>query len=347
MNPKEQVRLALKGRKTDRPLFCPAIYEHKAKLLGKSPSEVSQDPKLLAQAVLAEYETYRPDMLTVGIDIYNVEAEALGCNVLFPEAIDAVPVIDKRVLSNLDGVDALVGTPMVDPERSGRMPLVLEAARAVNDKLGDQIYVRGAISGPHSMAVELMGIEQLLIAMIDQPGTIDRLLKFCTGVSISYGRAFLKRGVEVCVFDSYAAPPLVSPQLYKDLILPHVNTLVLDLKKYGAELLEYVIGGNTSPIAEHLFATGADVVLSDFSSDVDTFLQYARDNSVLVRRNINPILIEQGPDRKLQNEVHSVSTLAAANQNVIIGTGVISYNTEPERVLMVKNMCLEEYRASK
>ena len=341
MNPKERVRLTLKGRKTDRPLFCPAIYEHKAKLLGKSPSEVSQDAKLLEQAVLAEYETYRPDMLTVGIDIYNVEAEALGCNVLFPDAIDAVPVIDKRVLSNLDDVDTLV---MVDPEGSGRMPLVLKAAEAVNNKLGDRIYVRGAISGPHSMAAELLGVEQLLIAMIEQPGTVDRLLKFCTEVSISYGKAFLKRGVEVCVFDSYAAPPLVSPQLYKDLVLPHVNRLVLDLKKYGAELLEYVIGGNTGPIAEHLYATGADVVLSDFSSDVNIFLQRAKDTKVLVRRNINPMLIEQGPDRQLQNEAHSVSTLAAANQNVIIGTGVISYNTGPERVLMVKNMCLEEYR---
>jgi len=340
MNPKERVRLALKGHKTDRPLFCPAIYEHKAKLLGKSPSEISQDAKLLEQAVLAEYETYRPDMLTVGIDIYNVEAEALGCNVLFPDAIDAVPVIDKRVLSNLDDVDTLV----VDPESSGRMPLVLEAAGAVNNKLGDQIYVRGAISGPHSMAVELLGVEQLLIAMIEQPGAVDKLLKFCTEVSISYGRAFVERGVEVCVFDSYAAPPLVSPQLYKDLILPHVKKLVLDLKKYGAELLEYVIGGDTSPIAEHLFATGADVVLSDFSSDVNIFMQYARDSSVLVRRNINPMLIEQGPDRQLQNEVHAVSTLAAANQNVIIGTGVISYNTSGERVLMVKSMCLEEYR---
>ncbi|MHC4363221.1 MAG: uroporphyrinogen decarboxylase family protein, partial [Planctomycetota bacterium] len=84
MSPKERVRLALQGRETDRPLFCPAIYEHMAKLVGRSPSEVSRSAGLLEQAVLAEYETYAPDMLTVGIDIYNVEAEALGSEVAFP-----------------------------------------------------------------------------------------------------------------------------------------------------------------------------------------------------------------------------------------------------------------------
>ncbi|MHC4658746.1 MAG: uroporphyrinogen decarboxylase family protein [Planctomycetota bacterium] len=339
VNPKERVRLALKGEKTDRPLFCPAIYEHKAKLLGKSPSEVSQNGKLLEQAVLAEYETYSPDMLTVGIDIYNVEAEALGSEVFFPEAVAAVPIIKKRILSSLNDFHRL---SMDDIESSGRMPLVLEAAKAVNDKLGGQVFVRGAISAPYSMAVELMGIEELIIGMIDRPDAVNKLLSFCTEVSGSYGKAFIRRGVEVCVFDSYAAPPLVSPALYEDLILPHVRKLIVNLRECGAKFVEYVIGGRTDAVAEHLFATGADIVLSDFVSDVSIFLRCAKDTNVLVRRNISPILIEQGPKEELGEQVNSVRRLALSHQNVIVGTGAISYNTSVEKMLMVRKMCLEE-----
>ena len=197
------------------------------------------------------------------------------------------------------------------------------------------------------MAAELLGLEGLLIGMLEQPDEVDRLLNFCTQVSISYGRAFIKTGVEVCVFDSYAAPPLVSPQLYKDLILPHIRKLIGNLKECGAEFVEYVIGGSTGPIAEHLFDTGADIVLSDFVSDVKIFLECAEDSNVLVRRNISPILIEQGPEEELLNQTNSVLKLAANHHGVIVGTGVISYNTSVEKVLMVKKMFLEPYKGAR
>lgn len=339
MSPKERVRLALEGKQTDRPLFCPAIYEHTAKLVGRSPSEVSRSAELLEQAVLAEYETYRPDMLTVGIDIYNIEAEALGSKVWFPEAVDAVPIIKDRILGGLDDFRSL---GMVEPASSGRMSLVLAAAKAVNDKVGGEVFVRGAISAPYSVAVELIGVEKLIFGMIERPDEVHEFLSFLTDVSTSYGKAFVDRGVEVCVFDSYAAPPLVSPSLYVDIILPHMKKLITALKACGAEFVEYVIGGRTEPIAEHLFATGADILLCDFAADVNIFLERAKDTAVLVRRNISPVLIEQGPDEELIMQIDGIRKLAAKHHNVIIGTGAISYNTSAERVLMVKELCLKK-----
>ena len=335
MNSRERLRLSLKGERTDRPLFCPAVYEHKARLLGKSISEVSRDAGLIEEAVLAEYETYGPDMLTVGIDIYNAEAEAMGCNVDFPDAVEAMPSIDTRVLASVEELDVL---EPIDPETSGRMPLVLEAAKAVGDKLGDKVFVRGAISAPCSIAAELVGIEKMIMAMVDQPGEVDKLLRFCGDVSFCYGKAFLDRGVGVCVFDSYAATPLVSPPMYRDLIYPHVRRLLTRLKKCGAESVAYVMGGPTEPIAEYLFATGADILVSDFSSDIEIFLKAAKDTNVLVRRNISPVLIEQGGEDELRQKVDDVLKLASENPNIIIGTGAISYNTPIERMKMIKTM---------
>jgi uroporphyrinogen decarboxylase len=340
MNSKKRVQSALAGEKTDRPLFCPAIYEHKAKLLGKSPSDVSRDARLLQQSVLAEYETYSPDILTVGIDIYNVEAEALGSTVLFPKAIDAVPVIKQRILNSLDD---LGGLAKIESGKSGRMPLVLEAAEAVNKRIDRQVYVRGAISGPFSIASQLLGIEKLLIAVKLELSKVKKLMKICTDVAISYGKAFVKRGIEVCIFDSQTAPPLLSPKTYKHLVLPDVQRLVKNLKDAGAHFVAYIVGGDTTSNVENLLATGANIVLSDFASNIDKFLESTKDRKVLVRRNIDPALIEFGPDEKLRKQIKFVRELVQRNPRIIIGTGVLSYNTSIERVLMVKNMCLEGF----
>ena len=334
MNSKERIELILQQKQVDRPIFCPAIYEHKAKLTGKSVSEVAQNAELLCQAVFAEYEIYRPDMLTVGIDVYNIEAQAIGCGVLFPDAINAVPAIDRRILNDISEVERLT---QPDPEKTERMPLILETTQAVNKKLGSEVYVRAAISGPYSIAIELMSIEPAIMAMMNQPNNFAKLMDFCTEAAINYGRAIIKRGLEVCIFDSYAAPPLVSPQVYQDMVLPYTQKLVKELKAAGAKFIEYVVGGNTSPISDSMFVIGADIILSDFVTDASVFIEKSTNTQTLIRRNISPILIENGPEQELKEATDEAIELVK-KYNFIIGTGVLSYNTSIENVLVVKQI---------
>lgn len=345
MTPRERVLLALQGERTDRPLFCPAVYEHKAKLIDSSPCDAARSVELLVNAVLAEYKIYQPDLLTVGIDIYNIEAEALGCNVLFSDAVDAVPVIDHKLFAGVEDVNKLSNVDP-DPEQDGRMPLMLEAAEIVHNKIGSEIIVRGSISGPYSIATELVGIEALMMACILQPEDVTKLLDFCTQTAIDYGKAFLARGLEVCIFDSQTAPPLMSPDIYAQLVLPHVQRLIKTLKNAGAEFIEYVVGGDTSANVDNLFAAGADVLLADFTADIDVFLKRAKDNQCLVRHNISPILIECGDKQTLIDKCKEVAQLAVNNPRVIVGTGVLSYNTPGERILRVRRACMEEFHTS-
>ncbi len=332
MNPKERNKLILVQKPVESPIFCPAIYEHKAKLIGKAVSEVAQNAELLCQSVLAEYEIYRPDMLTVGIDIYNIEAQAIGCGVVFPDAIDAVPAIDRRILNDISEVERLT---LPNPEKTKRMPLILEATQTVNKKLGSEVYVRAAISGPYSIAVELLSIEPAIMAMMTQPNSFAKLMDFCTDAAVNYGCAIIKRGLEVCIFDSYAAPPLVSPQLYHDMVLPYTQKLVKELKAAGAKFIECVVGGDTSVISDSLFLIGADIILSDFVTDASVFIEKSKNSQTLIRRNISPILIENGPEQELKEAIGEAVELANKN-NFIIGTGVLSYNTSIENVLAVK-----------
>jgi len=331
MKPLERLKAKFEGQLTDRPLFCPAIYEHKAALIDKSPSQIAQDADLLTEAVLAEYETYKPDMLTVGVDIYNIEAEAIGCKVLYPEAIDAVPVVVDRVLHTAADVDRL---PHIDAEQTARMPLMLKAAENVHKKLGDHVLVRGAVSGPFSMAAELMGIEPLLIAMMMKPELFQKLLDYCTAIVIDYGKAFIKRGLSVCIFDSQATPPLLSPNLYQTFILPSIVRINAAFKQSGCVYTEYVIGGKTDAIAVFMLASECDIILSDYPSYPTSFIQ-TKSRQQLIRRNISSMLIEKGDTPELRQQIHYIKTLINTYSNFIIGTGVISYNTSVEYLCKV------------
>ncbi len=82
MTKRERVEAVYSLQKADRIPFVPAIYEHKGALIGKSPSQICRDANYLYAGLLRELEVYDPDLLVIGIDVYNVEAEALalrGC----------------------------------------------------------------------------------------------------------------------------------------------------------------------------------------------------------------------------------------------------------------------------
>lgn len=191
MTPRQRIESLLAGRPADRVPFCPAVYEHKAALIGTTPSRLSRDAALFEQALIREVELYRPDMLVVGCDVYNIEAEAAGCTVRFYDSND-VPSIAERAVRVNDAVSTL---RLPDPEKDGRMPICLEAGLRIQERFGRDMIVRGALSAPFSIACELVGAEQLLIAMIDDPEWVSRLLAVTSEIAISYGRAFIERGL--------------------------------------------------------------------------------------------------------------------------------------------------------
>ena len=44
------------------------------KVFSRKPSEVACNAELLYQAIIEEFSVYQPDILAVGLDVYNIEA---------------------------------------------------------------------------------------------------------------------------------------------------------------------------------------------------------------------------------------------------------------------------------
>ena len=205
MNKRERVEAVYKLQPADRIPFVPAIYEHKGALVGKSPSAICRSAEYLYRGLREELAIYDPDMLVIGIDVYNVEAEALGCRVVYFEDSNDCPGIAEPIVNSAADLTKL---HIPEPQRDGRMPLYLGVARQLQAELGGEMILRGAVTGPYSMAAQLIGAENFVLLTIEDPRFARQALEFCARVAAEFGRAFLKLGVEPIVFDSRATPVL-------------------------------------------------------------------------------------------------------------------------------------------
>jgi uroporphyrinogen decarboxylase len=340
MTPRERIEALLAGRPVDRVPFCPAIYEHKAALIGVTPSRIARNIDALEYALAREYVLYRPDMLTVGVDVYNVEAEALGCAVRFPETND-VPSVSTRIIRPGDDLSRL---RVPDPASAGRMPVFLEAGRRVHARIGHKMIVRGALSAPFSMACELAGAEAVLTALLDDPGWVARLLAFTAEVSKAYGRAFVERGLGVILFDSHAAPPLLSPSLYRKIVLPATAAVVSYFRRdLGVPLVPYIIGGDTAVLLDAILETGTNNVLCDFNADLAAFVDRLSGTDILLRANIDPCLILAGPPAAVAARARRVLEIGRRHPGFLLGTGILPYDIPPDNVVAVRE-AIEEAR---
>ena len=334
MTKRERVERAYALKPADKVPFVPAVYEHKARLVGRSPSEVCRSLDLLLEALERELELYDPDALTVGLDVYNVEAEAAGCEVRYFGKEPDVPAVARPLLAGPGDLGRL-GRP--DPARDGRMPLFLEAAGRLQRARGRDMVVRGALTGPFSLACALAGTEEVLVATVEDPAFVRRLLDFAAGVAADLGTAFLERGVAPVVFDSKASPAAASPRVFRDFVLPAYRDRVFPaLREAGAGTVPLIVGGDTTPILEDLLATGAGQLLCDAGSDVGLFARRCREEGRPLRVSVDARLVHTGTPDAVREEAGRLLRATAGQPGLLFGCGVVAYDCDPRNVLALR-----------
>ena len=334
MTKRERVESAFAFEPVDLVPFVPAVYEHKARLTGRFPSEVCRDGGLLRESLERELATYDPDMLVVGVDVYNVEAEALGCKVRYFDDTADVPAVAAPLFDGPAGMRKL-GLP--DPGRAGRMPLLVETAAGLHRDIGREIIVRGALTGPFSLASALVGTEALLVATVDDPVFVRRLLEFSARVVVVFGAAFLEKGVEVIIFDSKASPAAASPRVFREFVAPVYRDIVVPgLRAAGARHTPLIIGGDTTPILDDLIRTEASQLLCDAGSDLGLFRERCREKRRALRANVDARLVHRGTPDEIRAEGLRILREAGPGPGFLFGCGVVAYDCDPANVLALR-----------
>ncbi len=93
-----------------------------------------------------------------GIDIYNLEAEAYGAMVVNPGGF-GIPAISKPISQG--ALPSCLQLAPLDPRRDGRIPMQIGVAARLA-RAFPETQVRVPVSGPFSIASNLVGFENLL-----------------------------------------------------------------------------------------------------------------------------------------------------------------------------------------
>jgi uroporphyrinogen decarboxylase len=309
-----------------------SVYEHAARLIGRTPWEVSRDEQLMWQAHREAYRLYHHFPITIGIDIYNLEAEAYGCTVQRPEGA-GIPAITCPLFSSLE--EALQ-VRAFDPKSAGRIPLVIAAGRKVKEEF-PEADVRIPVSGPFSIAQSLLGLGQLLAEVAQRPALVRELLGKLVEGQVRFSQVVAEAGLDVAFFESAAAPPLLSPMHFRQVELPPLKEAIRRVSDIVGHRVPCIIGGDTVHIIPEMLETGTDFLICPAETDRVAFLQRMEDHpEVKVRVNLHPQVYTEGSRQEIAAEVDRIIELAGGRPNILLGTGAIPYETPPENILFLK-----------
>ncbi len=313
--------------------FNPSVYEHASRFVGETPYITSRDPELIFRGHRDAWLEYRHTPIVLGIDIYNLEAEAYGATISVPGG-DGIPAIHTPLFSTLE--DALEIKPF-DPSRDGRLPMILDVGRRLKDAL-PEADVRIPVAGPFSLAFNLRGINQLCEDVALRPEDVARWLMILAENQTAFTRAILAAGLDVAFFESAAAPPLLSPRQFHNVELPALRRILSLTAAEAGHAVPCIMGGNTYRILDDILSTGTGYVVCNVETNQQAFVDRLCETHphVNVRINMDPGIVACHEPARIYAEIDRILAIANGRPNCLMGTGCLPLETPPENVRLIR-----------
>jgi len=141
----------------------------------------------------------------------------------------------------------------LDPERYRSLERALDRHRGTRAVI---LHLNDALSIPS----RLMGFEDFLVAAMADPELAAEVIDLTVSVNLSMAAQARRRGVEfVYTGDDYAynAGPMLSPELFRELILPRVRRVVAGYHELGLLVIKHT-DGDIRPLLEEIVGAGFD-----------------------------------------------------------------------------------------
>ncbi|CAH2602417.1 Uroporphyrinogen decarboxylase [Rhodovastum atsumiense] len=251
MTPLERLRAFRAGEAYDRIPCSAMLSDHAALVLGVSTAEYNHSPGLMARGQIAAYRRYGHDGVAVGPSLPGF-AEAAGSKLAFPEASN--PFVAEPAVKLPSDFERL---PQVDPHRSGRLPLFLEALALLVEEVGAEVPVAAAIGGPFTTAANLRGTEQFLRDITRDPDFARQLLEYSLDIMLGFVRAAASLPIGFNLADPVASGTVVSARVYREFALPYERRLIQEIVALTGRAPVLHICGKTNRIWQDMAETGA------------------------------------------------------------------------------------------
>jgi [methyl-Co(III) methanol-specific corrinoid protein]:coenzyme M methyltransferase len=266
MNARERVLKMFAGEEVDRPPCFSGmgnVTTEGLKSLNQKFAATHLDAKMMAAAATTTYKLFGFECAVAPFDLC-IEAEAMGCEInVYAHSEDLLyPTIKKKLINNEAEMELSIPSNLAT---RGRVPLMVEAIKLMKKDIGGEAAVGSYVLGPFTLAGQVMELNDLLKLSFKKPEKIGKLLDQMTNVIIQVAGEYQKAGVDyITVREMGATSDVLSPRVFKSLILPYLKKIIETIKVPNA----LHICGKTNDIVPFMAESGAKAIAVDQKNDL-------------------------------------------------------------------------------
>jgi uroporphyrinogen decarboxylase len=255
-------------------------------------------PRLAAEVTLQPVDILGVDAAILFSDIL-IPIEAMGMRLEFSDKEG--PILSEPI-RNKSSVDRLI-----IPDTEEDMPFIIETIKILSKELENKVPLIGFSGAPFTLATYMIegGTSKNFVntkkMMFQHSGVFDYLMDKLTSTVISYLSDQIKAGVQaVQIFDTWAG--MLTPDDYKEFVLPYVKKVISELKKEEVPIIYFV--NDCAGILKEVKKSGADIIGIDWRIDIaDAIKKLGK--KVIIQGNLDPSALFL-PKEKIEERVKDI-----------------------------------------
>ena len=328
MNSYERVMNRFESKEVDRLPNFSIVMMFAAKQIGISYGEFLTDYKKLSEAVLYCHDKFGIDVLSAISDSMR-EVEGFGGKVRIYE--NKSPEAEEYVIRSEKDISRL---KLFNPYSSRRTYDRIQAVGLMKQKACGEVPVMGWIEGAFAESCDLMRMEDLFVALLEDPDPIVELLEKCTEEEILFAKAQIDAGADIIGLGD-AATSLIGPSLYERYALPYQQRIINAVHEKGAKVKLHICG-NISSVIDLAYRSGADMIDLDYMVDMEKAAEIIPCN-ICICGNFNPVsVVLDGTPEQVKEAVRRCKKLSLVNNNCIAPGCEIPPDTKVENVIAIQ-----------
>lgn len=257
MTPKERMAAFGRGEPIDHIPLVPDMGVTMSEYIGKTTNEYYNSSEVMKDTEVALFNRFRHDSVSISTTLMGM-AEAMGSEIYYPK--DGISQLKTPIVQKEEDLSKL---KIVDPEKDGKLPILLEALEKIRDEIGDEADIGASMTSPFSVCSSVVGTGNLLRWMRKNKELVHKVMQIITKCNEAYIAALGKRGFSTSFCDPVASSSLLKREQFVEFVLPYLRKNVEDVIRLCGSKPTLHICGKSRPIWEDI----RDIGIGNFSLD--------------------------------------------------------------------------------
>ena len=226
----------------------------------------------------------------------------------------------------------------------------LDTVKLVLKETNGQVSVQGEVFSPFTHFMELLGYENALMALIDDPPKVHALMHRLVESSIAWAVAQANAGVDaVLISSAFAGGGFLSRDMYAEFVLPYEQRLADAVRAAGKPVYTHTCGniGDRIDLMAETHINGLDTMDPPPLGDADiATVKRAVGDKLFLKGNMNSVkLLAAKSEEEVVNEAKRCLDAASGGGGYILSTACsVAPRVEPWKLQMLVPLAEEAGR---